>query len=52
MFHGVGGDYLHVTADTHKKLLQYLNARQNGIWGCCFPGSNGLPDSGIFKVRI
>lgn len=30
------GDYLHVSADAHKKLLQYLNTPQNQIWVATF----------------
>lgn len=32
MFHGVGGDYLNVSADAHKNLLQYLQDQQKEIW--------------------
>ncbi|XHS78812.1 polysaccharide deacetylase family protein [Burkholderiaceae bacterium UC74_6] len=31
-FHGVGGDYLEVTAQAHKELLAYLKAHENDIW--------------------
>jgi len=31
-FHGVGGDYLIVTADAHKELVEYLKAHQSEIW--------------------
>lgn len=31
MFHGVGGDYLEVTADTHKEVLRYLHEHPE-IW--------------------
>jgi hypothetical protein len=31
-FHGVGGDYLEVTAQAHKELLAYLKAHENEIW--------------------
>ena len=36
MFHGVGGDYLNVSADAHKKLLQYLQDQQKEIWVTTF----------------
>jgi peptidoglycan/xylan/chitin deacetylase (PgdA/CDA1 family) len=32
MFHGVGGDYLNVTAEAHRQLLQYLYEYKNEIW--------------------
>lgn len=32
MFHGVGGDYLNVTADAHDALLKYLELHQSEIW--------------------
>ena len=32
MFHGVGGDYLKVSAEAHEKLLQYLSANKDEIW--------------------
>lgn len=32
MFHGVGGDYLNVSADAHDSLLKYLNLHQDEIW--------------------
>ena len=31
-FHGVGGDYLEVTAEAHKQLLAYLKAHESEIW--------------------
>ncbi len=31
-FHGVGGDYLEVTAEAHQELLTYLKAHQGEIW--------------------
>jgi len=31
-FHGVGGDYLEVTAEAHKQLLDYLKAHESEIW--------------------
>lgn len=36
MFHGVGGDYLQVSADAHRKLLQFLNDQQKEIWVTTF----------------
>ncbi len=32
MFHGVGGDYLNVSADAHRALLQYLKQHESEIW--------------------
>lgn len=32
MFHGVGGDYLKVSAQAHEKLLQYLSEHADEIW--------------------
>lgn len=32
MFHGVGGDYLTVSAQAHQGLLRYLKANEAGIW--------------------
>lgn len=32
MFHGVGGDYLNVSAEAHRALLQYLKAHEDEIW--------------------
>ncbi len=31
-FHGVGGDYLEVTAEAHRELLAWLKAHQSEIW--------------------
>jgi hypothetical protein len=31
-FHGVGGDYLAVSADAHRQLLQYLHDHRGEIW--------------------
>ena len=31
-FHGVGGDYLEVTAEAHRQLLAYLKAHEREIW--------------------
>jgi peptidoglycan/xylan/chitin deacetylase (PgdA/CDA1 family) len=36
VFHGVGGDYLSVTADAHRELVAYLKARQSEIWTATF----------------
>jgi peptidoglycan/xylan/chitin deacetylase (PgdA/CDA1 family) len=36
MFHGVGGDYLNVSAAAHEMLLKYLNEHQNEIWVASF----------------
>lgn len=32
VFHGVGGDYLSVTAEAHQQLLDYLAAHRETIW--------------------
>jgi peptidoglycan-N-acetylglucosamine deacetylase len=32
VFHGVGGDYLSVSADAHRQLLDYLAAQRSAIW--------------------
>jgi len=32
MFHGVGGDYLNVTAEAHHALLRYLKQHEDEIW--------------------
>jgi hypothetical protein len=32
MFHGVGGDYLSVSAEAHRGLLRYLEAHADEIW--------------------
>jgi peptidoglycan/xylan/chitin deacetylase (PgdA/CDA1 family) len=32
VFHGVGGDYLSVTAEAHQQLLEYLATHRNSIW--------------------
>ena len=32
LFHGVGGDYLSVSAEAHQQLLDYLAARRDRIW--------------------
>jgi hypothetical protein len=32
VFHGVGGDYLSVSAEAHQQLLDYLAARRAQIW--------------------
>jgi len=31
-FHGVGGDYLSVSADAHEKLLDYLDSHRSTLW--------------------
>ena len=31
-FHGVGGDYLSVSAEAHAQLLAYLKAHSDTIW--------------------
>lgn len=32
VFHGVGGDYLNVSADAHRQLVEYLKAHERDIW--------------------
>jgi peptidoglycan/xylan/chitin deacetylase (PgdA/CDA1 family) len=32
MFHGVGGDYLDVSAEAHRELLQFLAENKNDVW--------------------
>ena len=32
VFHGVGGDYLSVTAEAHQQLVDYLAASRDRIW--------------------
>lgn len=32
MFHGVGGDYLDVSAEAHEQLIRYLSGHKNEIW--------------------
>ena len=36
VFHGVGGDYLSVSADAHRQLLDYLAAHRATIWTTTF----------------
>jgi peptidoglycan/xylan/chitin deacetylase (PgdA/CDA1 family) len=36
IFHGVGGDYLSVSADAHKQLVDYLKAHDAEIWTTTF----------------
>lgn len=36
MFHGVGGDYLNVSAEAHRELLEYLAANRSKIWVASF----------------
>ena len=36
MFHGVGGDYLDISAPAHQELLQYLSKHRNEIWVATF----------------
>jgi len=35
-FHGVGGDYLTVSAEAHAQLLAYLKAHKATIWSGTF----------------
>ena len=32
MFHGVGGDYLSVSHEDHRKLVEYLDANRHRLW--------------------
>ena len=36
VFHGVGGDYLSVSGDAHRELVEHLKARRNEIWTATF----------------
>jgi hypothetical protein len=36
VFHGTGGDYLKVSADAHRQLIDYLKAHQKDIWTTTF----------------
>ena len=36
MFHGIGGDYIQVSADAHQTLVQFLAAHQHEIWVTTF----------------
>ncbi|MFL6548485.1 MAG: polysaccharide deacetylase family protein [Povalibacter sp.] len=36
VFHGVGGDYLSVSADDHQQLVTYLKAHEQEIWTTTF----------------
>lgn len=36
VFHGVGGDYLSVTAEAHQQLLDYLAAHRSTVWTAPF----------------
>lgn len=36
IFHGVGGDYLNVSAEAHKQLVDYLKAHDREIWTTTF----------------
>jgi peptidoglycan/xylan/chitin deacetylase (PgdA/CDA1 family) len=36
VFHGVGGDYLNVSAAAHRELVQYLKAREHEIFTASF----------------
>lgn len=35
-FHGVGGDYLSVSAEAHRELLEYLKQHEGEIWTATF----------------
>lgn len=41
VFHGVGGDYLAVTAEAHRQLLDYLAAHRADIWTVPFSAAMG-----------
>ncbi len=36
VFHGVGGDYLNVSGEAHRQLVEYLKAHQKEIWTTTF----------------
>jgi polysaccharide deacetylase len=36
VFHGVGGDYLNVSGDAHRQLVEYLKAHKQEIWTTTF----------------
>ena len=36
VFHGVGGDYLKVSAEAHQQLVNYLKAHEHEIWTTTF----------------
>ena len=36
VFHGVGGDYLSVSGEAHRELVEHLKARRNEIWTATF----------------
>ena len=36
VFHGVGGDYLNVSGDAHRQLVEYLKAHEKEIWTTTF----------------
>jgi peptidoglycan/xylan/chitin deacetylase (PgdA/CDA1 family) len=36
MFHGVGGDYIRISAEAHRELLAYLRAHRQEIWVTTF----------------
>jgi peptidoglycan/xylan/chitin deacetylase (PgdA/CDA1 family) len=41
VFHGVGGDYLNVSADAHRQLIEYLKAHEKEIWTTTFSNVMG-----------
>lgn len=41
-FHGVGGDYLRVSAEAHAQLLAYLKEHADTIWGGAIVDGDGL----------
>lgn len=36
VFHGVGGDYLNVSGEAHRQLVEYLKAHEKDIWTTTF----------------
>jgi peptidoglycan-N-acetylglucosamine deacetylase len=36
MFHGIGGDYITISAEAHQQLIDYLKKNQSGIWVTTF----------------
>jgi hypothetical protein len=36
MFHGIGGDYINISAEAHRELLAYLRNSEKDIWVTTF----------------
>lgn len=41
VFHGVGGDYLSVTAEAHQQLVDYLAAHRKTVWTATYSAAVG-----------